>query len=88
MRIIGERINGAHQRVAQAIEERNAAFIQDLAIRQADAGADWLDVNAGTRRSREPGDLIWLVETIQSVVETQTFVSLFSRFIHGKLYMI
>jgi len=69
MRIIGERINGTHQHVAQAIEERDVAFIQGLAFRQADAGADWLDVNAGTRRSREPDDLTWLVETIQAVVE-------------------
>jgi cobalamin-dependent methionine synthase I len=69
MIIIGEKINGTRQRVAQAIEERNAAFIQDLAIRQAEAGAAWLDVNAGTHRSREPDDLSWLVETIQPVVE-------------------
>lgn len=69
MKIIGEKINGTHQRVAQAIEERDAAFIQDLAVKQADAGADWLDVNAGTRQSKEPDDLTWLIETIQSAVE-------------------
>jgi cobalamin-dependent methionine synthase I len=69
MRIIGEKINGTRQHVAQAIEERNAAFIQDLAIRQVEAGAAWLDVNAGTHRGREPDDLIWLVETIQPDVE-------------------
>jgi cobalamin-dependent methionine synthase I len=69
MRIIGEKINGTCQRVAQAIEERDAAFIRDLAVKQAEAGAAWLDVNAGTHRSREPDDLIWLVETIQPVVE-------------------
>jgi len=69
MRIIGEKINGTRQRVAKAIEERNAAFIRGLAAKQAEAGAAWLDVNAGTHRSREPDDLIWLVETIQPVVE-------------------
>jgi cobalamin-dependent methionine synthase I len=69
VKIIGEKINGTRQRVARAIEERDAAFIQDLAIRQAEAGATWLDVNAGTHPSREPDDLIWLVETIQAVVE-------------------
>ena len=69
MRIIGEKINATRQRVAQAIEERNAGFIQDLAVKQTRAGAAWLDVNAGTYLSREPDDLIWLVETIQSVVE-------------------
>jgi 5-methyltetrahydrofolate--homocysteine methyltransferase len=69
MRIIGEKINGTRKRVAQAIEERDSAFIQDLAAKQAKAGAAWLDVNAGTHRSKEPDDLIWLVKTIQSVVE-------------------
>lgn len=69
MRIIGEKINGTRQRVAHAIEERDAAFIRDLAVKQAEAGAAWLDVNAGTLQSREPDDLIWLVETIQPVVE-------------------
>ncbi len=69
MRIIGEKINGTRPRVAQAIEERDSAFIQDLAVQQAEAGANWLDVNAGTRRSREPDDLTWLVKTIQPVVE-------------------
>ena len=70
MKIIGEKINGTRKRVAQAIAERDVAFIQDLAKRQADAGAAWLDVNAGTHPSREADDLIWLIENIQAVTET------------------
>ena len=70
MRIIGEKINGTRKRVAQAIAERDAEFIQDLAVRQAAAGSTWLDVNAGTHPDREPDDLVWLIETIQSVTET------------------
>jgi cobalamin-dependent methionine synthase I len=69
MRIIGEKINGTRQCVAQAIEERDSAFIQDLAVQQVEAGVSWLDVNAGTRQSREADDLIWLAETIQPVVD-------------------
>ena len=69
MRIIGEKINGTRSSVAHAIEARDSVFIQDLATRQAEAGVAWLDVNAGTRRSKEPDDLIWLVETIQSIVD-------------------
>jgi cobalamin-dependent methionine synthase I len=69
MKIIGEKINGTRQRVAEAIAGRDKAFIQELARKQAVAGADWLDVNAGTRQSKEPEDLIWLVETVQSEVE-------------------
>jgi cobalamin-dependent methionine synthase I len=69
MKIIGEKINGTRQRVAQAIAGRDADYIQKLAQDQAEAGADWLDVNAGTKQSNEPKDLIWLVETVQSVVD-------------------
>lgn len=70
MKIIGEKINGTRKRVAQAITERDTDFIQSLAQKQTEAGATWLDVNAGTHPSREADDLIWLVETIQAVVDT------------------
>ncbi len=70
MEIIGEKINGTRKRVGQAIQDRDAAFIQDLAQRQAEAGAHWLDVNAGTPADREPDDLVWLVQTVQQVVST------------------
>ncbi|MCA9976026.1 MAG: dihydropteroate synthase [Anaerolineales bacterium] len=70
MKIIGEKINGTRKRVARAIAERDAEFIKDLALKQADAGSNWLDVNAGTHPDKEPDDLIWLIENIQSVVDT------------------
>ncbi len=70
MEIIGEKINGSLTRVADAIARRDAAFIQHLARRQAEAGADWIDVNAGTGPDREPDDLIWLIETVQASVGT------------------
>ena len=70
MKIIGEKINGTRKRVAQAIAERDAGYIQDLARKQAEAGSAWLDVNAGTHPDKEPEDLIWLIETVQSVVDT------------------
>ncbi|MFN2136054.1 MAG: dihydropteroate synthase [Candidatus Promineifilaceae bacterium] len=70
MKIIGEKINGTRKRVAQAISERDEATITDLALKQNEAGASWLDVNAGTHPEREPDDLIWLINTIQSVVDT------------------
>ncbi|MFL7870730.1 MAG: dihydropteroate synthase [Anaerolineales bacterium] len=70
MKIIGEKINGTRKRVAQAIAERDADFIKDLAQKQAEARSTWLDVNAGTHPDKEPDDLIWLIENIQSVVDT------------------
>lgn len=69
MLIIGEKINGTRKEVAKAVAERDAEFIRNLAREQVDAGADVLDVNAGTRPDREPGDLLWLVETVQGTVD-------------------
>lgn len=69
MLIIGEKINGTRSGVAQAIANRDAKTIQALATRQVDAGADWLDINAGTPPDRELEDLVWLVQTVQSVVD-------------------
>ena len=70
MKIIGEKINGTRKRVGQAIADRDTEFIKDLAQKQAKAGSTWLDVNAGTHPNQEPDDLIWLIENIQSVVDT------------------
>jgi len=47
MLIIGERINSTRGSVARAINEQDVAFIQQEARQQADAGADYIDVNAG-----------------------------------------
>ncbi len=69
MKIIGEKINGTRKLVGKAIAERDAAFIQNLAKKQADAGAHWLDVNAGTRPDLEPDDLVWLVNLVQEVTD-------------------
>lgn len=67
--IIAEKINGTRKSVQAAVVGRDAAFIEDLARRQAEAGATWIDVNAGTSPEREPGDLVWMVETVQAVVD-------------------
>ena len=68
MLIIGEKINGTRHAVAQAIAIRDAKAIQSLAIKQAEAGAHYLDINAGTPPDQEPDDLVWLVKTVQAVV--------------------
>jgi 5-methyltetrahydrofolate corrinoid/iron sulfur protein methyltransferase len=71
MLIIGEKINGTRKRVKQAVLDRDANFIKDLAISQVEAGAEILDINAGTTTDREPDDLIWLIQTVQEVVDKQ-----------------
>jgi len=68
MLIIGEKINGTRKQVGTAIRERDAALIEQLAREQVEAGADYLDVNAGTGSEREAEDLVWLVQTVQKTV--------------------
>ncbi len=69
MIIIGERINTSRREIEPAVRERNAALIQDEAVRQEEAGADYIDVNCGTMGEEEPAALAWLVRTVQEVVE-------------------
>jgi len=67
--ILGERINASRRSIAEAISSRDASFIQKEARAQADAGADYLDVNAGTFQGDEARHLCWLVETVQEVTD-------------------
>lgn len=69
MIIIGEKINGAIPRVAGAIEKRDADYIRELAVRQVEAGADYLDVCAGTSPDKELDALCWLIDIVQQTVE-------------------
>ncbi|MCP3991594.1 MAG: dihydropteroate synthase [Actinomycetia bacterium] len=68
MLIIGEKINGTRAEVGKAVRERNGAVIEHLARQQVDAGAAYLDVNAGSGSDTEADDLIWLIRTVQSHV--------------------
>jgi len=70
MIIIGEKINGTRKQVGAAIRDRDAGLIERLALEQVNAGADYLDINAGTGSDREASDLVWLVQTVQQKVET------------------
>ena len=48
MIIVGEKINTSRKKIAEAVEQRDAEFIVQVAQEQADAGAHYIDVNAGT----------------------------------------
>jgi 5-methyltetrahydrofolate--homocysteine methyltransferase len=68
MIIVAEKINTSRKSVADAVEKRDAQFIIRLAGDQAEAGADYIDVNAGTFLDQETECLCWLVETVQGAV--------------------
>jgi len=69
MVIIGEKINSTLKTIRLAIENYDAAAIQDLAKKQHEAGAAYIDVNAGMFHDDEPERLVWLINTIQEVLD-------------------
>jgi len=71
MLVIGEKINATSKRVAQAIVERDSPFLQELARKQVDAGAHYLDVNAGRGQGseQEAEDLRWAIDTVRAATD-------------------
>jgi len=67
---IGERINGQFDDVKAAIAEKKSGPVEDLARRQTEAGASYLDINVGTAAEDPAGAMKWLVETAQAACET------------------
>lgn len=66
--VIGERINTSRKLVQAAVEDRDADYIIDDVEKQQEAGAAFIDVNAGARIGYEEEDMKWLLDTIQPVV--------------------
>jgi len=69
MLIVGELINASRKRIAEAIQNQDAATIQKIASDQVENGADFVDVNAGVFVGKEPEYLKWLVTNVQTAVD-------------------
>ena len=51
------------------MKAKKKEFIQELAQKQIEGGAQMLDLNIGTIRKSEPKDMRWLVKTVQEAVD-------------------
>ncbi|CEO89332.1 methyltetrahydrofolate cobalamin methyltransferase [Syntrophaceticus schinkii] len=69
MIIVGELINASRKAVGEAISAQDAEAIKKLAVDQHEAGANYIDVNAGIFVGQEAGYLQWLVKTVQGAVD-------------------
>jgi 5-methyltetrahydrofolate corrinoid/iron sulfur protein methyltransferase len=67
---IGERINGMFSNVKRAIKAKDPSTIRDLAIKQTEAGATFLDINVGTAATDQCDAMQWLVSVVQEAVKT------------------
>jgi len=64
--IIAEKLNGSIPSCGKAIAARDEAYIKDLAKRQADSGADFIDCCASVKEN-ELETVKWMIDLIQSV---------------------
>ena len=67
MIVIGEKLNSSIPSVYAAIEKKDSRFVSDLAVKQEEAGAHFLDINAGMFVEAEEENLRWLMNTVQAV---------------------
>lgn len=69
MYIIGENIHIISPKVKEALAGKDAAFFQELAVKQVEAGAQSLDLNLGPRKKDGEEIFPWMVETVEAVVD-------------------
>ena len=73
MIIIGERINATRSEIRDILDKRNEAKLIETAAAQVKAGAQYIDVNAGSASgsvSDEVDSIRWAVQTLQREMET------------------
>ena len=69
MIVIGENISITAKAIGAAIKDRDPKPIVDLAKAQADAGADYIDVNIGPATKNGEDLMQWIVKSIQAEVD-------------------
>ena len=69
MIIVGELINASRKAMGAAIKAQDVDYIQKIAKEEFEAGANYIDVNAGIFVGKEPEYLQWLVKTVQEAVD-------------------
>lgn len=72
MLIVGEKINASIKSVGEALRNKDDAFLRNLAKDQAEAGADFIDVNAGVGEGvweNAAAAMEWLVQHVQCATD-------------------
>ncbi len=68
IKIIGENLNVISKVIGKAFKERDPRPIQEMALKQKEAGDDYIDINLGPARKKGDELMAWVVETVQEVV--------------------
>lgn len=74
MLLIGENLNVMVKRIGQAMKDRDPKPIQEMALAEAEAGVDFIDINLGPARKGGDELMEWMVKTVQEVVDTPLYL--------------
>jgi 5-methyltetrahydrofolate corrinoid/iron sulfur protein methyltransferase len=69
MRIIGENLHIISPHFKDAVAERDSKYVQEIAVKQVEAGAWALDLNIGPQKKQGVEIMTWLVNAVQEVVD-------------------
>ena len=69
MIIIAEKLNGSIPSCGKAIAERDESYIREMAKKQSDAGATYIDVCASVNEN-ELETMKWMLDLVQEVTDT------------------
>jgi 5-methyltetrahydrofolate--homocysteine methyltransferase len=70
MIIIGEKINGSIPSVGEAIKNKDADFIKDLAKKETEANSTYIDICSSVQVDVEVETMKWLIDIVQEVTDT------------------
>jgi 5-methyltetrahydrofolate corrinoid/iron sulfur protein methyltransferase len=74
MLLIGENLNVMVMKIGTSMKERDPKPIQELAIAEAKAGVDYIDINLGPARKGGGELMAWVVKTVQEAVDTPLYL--------------
>lgn len=74
MILIGENLNVMVKKIGQAMKEKDPKPIQELAVAEAEAGVDYIDINLGPARKGGEELMQWVVKTVQEVVDLPLYL--------------
>ena len=69
MILIGENLNVMSKKIGEALKQKDPNPIREMALAEAKAGVDMLDINLGPARKEGPELMEWVVKTVQEVVD-------------------
>ena len=74
MLMIGENLNVMVKKIGTAMKDKDPKPIQELAVAEAGAGVDFIDINLGPARKGGGEMMEWMVKIVQEVVDIPLYL--------------